>query len=422
MSTIERGTVIRQYSNFGSSKNLFYLREYSFIIRQHHNEHFDVIDDLEGSPYLESTIKIILVIICRSRQRLQRQAWTKWTACCKVFHDYSYEVQVILSRYIPDRVLRTELEVELICNWARQNRDMEPTGLAHVLMTSKRKSAIVNAIQHCRLERLIKDDILYYQGDAPTDDLGHCTVLSGSFDIFQFSSDSHALFELSRMAHRLSSTNHSLVAESQIVKLDVRGLLREAKRLHPLRRLAGCGEIEALTGGKRATCVVASTASEVLILPRRQFLECLGLKHVDDDFLRHTLTDSLEAIDYLHNTGLVRGLAPKDIVGIVECMKKRVINSGQILYIKGDEVTTVFTVVSGDILLDTADIERSPDYVPFSHSEVEKCFILSSGSILGDEGLMGWNRSYAATAVVVSQKAVLYEFVGEGLAFLGKRL
>ena len=46
--------------------------------------------------------------------------------------------------------------------------------------------------------------------------------------------------------------------------------------------------------------------------------------------------------------------------------------------------------------------------MPFLHSDISKCYCLSQGSILGDEGLTGQNSVYEATAVALTDLAVVF--------------
>ncbi len=82
----------------------------------------------------------------------------------------------------------------------------------------------------------------------------------------------------------------------------------------------------------------------------------------------------------------------------------------------------MYLVVSGELLLDTGDFRHEGKIQPFRNSNQDSCFPLSSGSILGDEGVTGENHSFESTAVVVSDAAVVFEAVGFGLNFLTEKI
>lgn len=82
----------------------------------------------------------------------------------------------------------------------------------------------------------------------------------------------------------------------------------------------------------------------------------------------------------------------------------------------------MFLVVSGEFLLDTGIFDYDGKIQPFLFSQQECCFPLSSGSILGDEGVTGETHSFESTAVVVSDAAVVFEAIGFGLTFLSEKI
>ena len=85
----------------------------------------------------------------------------------------------------------------------------------------------------------------------------------------------------------------------------------------------------------------------------------------------------------------------------------------------------VYVILSGEILLDTGNESQwlaENEFVPFLHTQLENCYCFTSNSILGDEGLIGWSKKYAATAAVISEVAVVFEFTGVGLPFLARNL
>jgi hypothetical protein len=85
-------------------------------------------------------------------------------------------------------------------------------------------------------------------------------------------------------------------------------------------------------------------------------------------------------------------------------------------------VKSIYLVVSGELLLDTGDIMHDGKLTPFRHSVAENCYHLSSGSILGDEGVTGLDNTFESTSVVVSDVAVIFEVVGFGMRFLTDKI
>jgi hypothetical protein len=82
----------------------------------------------------------------------------------------------------------------------------------------------------------------------------------------------------------------------------------------------------------------------------------------------------------------------------------------------------MFLVVSGELLLDTGDFMLDGKAQPFINSNPDNCYHMSSGSILGDEGVTGQSNRFESTAAVVSDAAVVFEAVGFGMKFLTEKM
>ncbi len=69
------------------------------------------------------------------------------------------------------------------------------------------------------------------------------------------------------------------------------------------------------------------------------------------------------------------------------------------MFSKGDKAEKLYLIVSGEMLLDVSDsagqsLPKSGDNAgdhsePFINSPSERCFHISGGSMLGDEGILG---------------------------------
>jgi hypothetical protein len=81
------------------SKRL-YMREHSNLIRKFQS--MNTLDKMQENPVfnIEGTNRLIIVTICRVRQRMLALAWTFLTRNTGVVHDYEVDARVILSRKV----------------------------------------------------------------------------------------------------------------------------------------------------------------------------------------------------------------------------------------------------------------------------------------------------------------------------------
>mmetsp|Transcript_30297 Transcript_30297/g.41540 ORF Transcript_30297/g.41540 Transcript_30297/m.41540 type:complete len:93 (+) Transcript_30297:835-1113(+) len=91
----------------------------------------------------------------------------------------------------------------------------------------------------------------------------------------------------------------------------------------------------------------------------------------------------------MRQSGLANRISPKDLILAAGSMIRRNLYQGDILFVKGEPVHSVYLVVSGEFILDTGDIIHENKLQPFRNPLIENCYHLSSGSILGDEGITG---------------------------------
>jgi CRP-like cAMP-binding protein len=415
---------------FGSAmKPCPYMREHSQHIRFLSKHSGETIEEDPVISGLSTSSRIILVISCRNRQRLLSHAWQLWVNNTAIFHNYKQDVITILSRIIPEDELRTEFEIEVIFKWVLQNHHIDPTGIAYTLYMCNSKVAIVKAIQHFRLERYSSHCPIMLQNDYPRPEEGHYTILQGLVDIVIFPPDSPELLRL----HTAKKNKH----EAEIIQI-----LNTGTTIDTMPEGAGFGELSTITGMKRSASVRAHESHQVdlLVLPQIALMTLLQHRRViqlkgngvgnggnsadQNDSNIHPNYPSAEVMDYLRQSGLIYKAAMIDVMEAARCMIKTQYLRGSILYQKGDIVQKIYIILYGEILLDTRSYQEgfSRDFEPFQHLDLDKCYLLRSGSILGDEGMGGKNQCFESSAIVLSETAVFFEVTGYGITFLLNRL
>jgi CRP-like cAMP-binding protein len=386
-----------------------YMREHSNVIRKFQS--MKLLDKMEENPIfnIEGTNRLIIVTICRIRQRTLTHAWRRLVRNTRVRHDYETDAKVILSRKLPDEELRTELEIEVLFNWIYSTKDIDPTGIANTIFLCKKRSAIYNALQQLRLEFYEPGETVLFQGDIPRPEDGHFTIFNGSCDVVQFPDESMPLMKLLYLAKKKKWD-------------EARKLLTQAIVLARITKGSGFGELSTLTGVKRAATIrtdaSSTTPTEIVVLPKQALLDCLKSRRQDG--VQGAAPS--EAMDFMRQSGLANRISPKDLVRVAQNMVRRTLLQGEILYFKGETVKSLFLVVSGELLLDTGDflVDGKPE--AFINSNPDNCYHMSSGSILGDEGVVGQSNRFSSTAVVVSDAAVVFEAVGFSMNFLTEKI
>eukprot|EP01033_Poteriospumella_lacustris_P003099 gene3099-2273_t len=285
---------------------------------------------------------------------------------------------MILYRHIPVSELRTELEIEVLYKWLR-------------------------------LEFYEPGETVLFEGDIPRAEDGHFTVFKGECEVLQFPDESVPLMKLLYLAKKKRWEEAKL-------------LLTTAPIVAKIPKLSGFGELSTLTGVKRAASIRISPKmtepAEVLILPKEALLDCLKSRTSED--VEGASTS--EAIDFLRQSGLANRISPKDLVSAASSMIRRTLVQGEILYYKGETAKSIFLVVSGEFLLDTGDFMVNGQPAPFVRATDDRCYHLTSGSILGEEGVVGDGNVYISTAAVVSSAAVVFEAVSFGMNFLAEKV
>lgn len=399
-----------------------YMREHSNIIRLMRPDSYFLIDEDMPSLLHEGAARAVLVVACRNRQRLIQLAWTRWTNATNIIHDYKSDTIMILSKVLRSDEYRSELEIEVMFKWVLQTYSGDPTGIAYSLKLCSNKTAVVNALQSARLERYDAKCAILIQNEMPLHDDGHFTIMSGSCDIVHFKPDSGHLFNihLARKAKNFEFVNNLLVNGSI---------------LNTLSYPSGFGELSALTKVNRNACVRASDKDDsvsLLVIPRTELLECLHHRNLYDTTTQHSVP--AEVMDYLRQSGLVRQASMVDFLNIARSMSKKTYKRGTILFQKGDVADKLYLIVSGEVFLDTSECQstaylakdslahNSNVEMPFQHLDADRCYCLGSGSMLGDEGLCGEQKIFAASGVITSEIAVFFEVTGLGYEFLSARI
>jgi hypothetical protein len=366
--------------------------------------------------------RCVMLTVCRNRQRLLQQAWITWTKTVDVQHDYTADVRTILSHPLKETQMRTEFEIEIMFKWVRQHATDDVTGIAHNIFSCTSKKVICQCLQHMRLESFQPGDPVLYQGALPKEEDGHFTILAGSCDVVQFPVDSISFIKLQQYSKKCHFEG-------------CRKVLMDCTVLATMDARAGFGELSTLTGVKRAVTIRASLANkeltDILVLPKTPFMDCLENRRGTMD---NEDSAPSEAIELFRQTGLAARINPQELVSAAASMKKIYLSAGEVLYRKGEPANRLFLVVSGDFALDTMDLPVKPSKgkgkgkgkvmydEAFVSSNEEHVFHLSGGSILGDEGILGLDNAFVATAAVASDYAVVFEAVGFARKFLFDRV
>jgi hypothetical protein len=384
---------------------VLYMREHSNVIRKWTSA---TKNTMQENPVfqIDRISRIMVVSICRIKQRLLKQAWERLIERTGVYHDYTKDLRTILFRQLPTNELRTELEIEVLYKWVMQVKDIDPTGIASTIYECKKKSAIYAALQQLRLEFYGPGEAILFQGDAPRIEDGHFTIIRGSCDVLQFTGDSVRLTKLLHYARKRKFD-------------ETKKLLQSAQVVAHIPELSGFGELSTLTGVHRAATIQTEkgqAVTEVLILPKHPLLDLLKYRYSSNG------STQSEAIDFLRQSGLANRISPKDLVLAASTMSKKTLEEGEVLFYKGDEVKCIYMIVSGEFLLDTADYIIEGVSMPFVNAHPDKCYHLSSGSMLGDEGVLGDNKVFESTAAVVSSVAVVFQVEGFAMNFIAEKM
>lgn len=346
-----------------------YIRQHSTIIRKHrsykpslsaaaavsvakggssggvgtaHNELLFYEEDPHSE--VEESRRIIVVIMCRMRQRLLRQSFRRLIANTEVEHDYESDARIILSRKLFDDEIRTELEIEVLFNWIDSIKNVDPTSIANTILMCKKRTFIFNALQQLRLEFYGAGETVLFQGDMPRPEDGHFTIMDGSCEVVQFPEDSTPL-------------QKTLYMSKQRQWDDCKKLLLGGVVVANIHKFSGFGELSTLTGVKRAATIRADRTpgivTEIAVLPKQALLDCLKFRRVGEvvEGQLEGLAPS-EAMDFMRQSGLANRISPKDLVRAAHCMIRHTLMQGDVLYYKGQSVNSIFLVVSGGTLFD----------------------------------------------------------------------
>lgn len=402
-------------------KKVLYMRQHSDVVRRYNPAKSSMDDDpivKNGSGFgLKSNM---VRLMCRKKQRLLTQAWEQWITTVKIVHDYTIDARIILSKTRGEDEPLDELEIEVLHKWIIQYKDEDPTGLSALLTSCRSKSAKMSALQNLRLEQFEPGELILCQNTLPRAEDGLFTILNGSCDVLQFPEGSMSLLNLGTYFK-----NRDWDAAKNV--------LSTARLINTMRAPTGFGELASLALIKRTASVRASPdqkiLTELLVIPRK----CLYSVLQASTLIGTDIHSTSEAIDFLRQSGLAMSSSSRELFRIACSMRKRVINRGQVLYTKNQVANCCYIVVSGEIIADTQYCPGEADYAdddyPYICSLPSNCYILSNGSLLGDEAFLGVNGHcssvggrYQSTASVISEVAVVFQIVGVGLDFLLEKL
>lgn len=398
-----------------------YIRYLSCNIRKWTPKHGEI-DYVEDDPIIEGLEGLglsIMLILGRNRNRLLQQAWNFWIKNTCIVHDYTADVISILSNPIGVSEMRTELELEVMYKWALQQSHLCPTGLAYNLSQCRSRNAVVNVLQQCRLEIFNAKELILYQDTLPQPEDGLFTILRGSCDVIHLNEGSVTAIKLQEYFKRNKFDS-------------AKELLEHSRALTAMHAPSGFGELSCLTGVKRhATIRAGRIGASLIIVPQPTMLACFESRRSGSGTGVPGSAPG-EAIEMFRQVGLATKISPSDVMNAANSMIKHTLEQGDVLYFKHQPARSTFLVVSGDIVLDTgepigidpaATAKQKPEELAFLTSIQERCFHLSSGSILGDEGCVGLEAKYDSTAAVASPTAVVFEASGGfGLRFLHERI
>ena len=253
--------------------------------------------------------------------------------------------------------------------------------------------------------------MVLFQNTLPRSEDGLFTILCGTCDVLQFTECSMALLNLG-----VYFKNRDWESAKEIID--------SARLINSMGSPTGFGELASLALIKRTASVRASLNqsiyTELLIIPRKCLYSVLASSvHAGSD-----IQSTSEAIDFLRQSGLGMSVPSRDLFNIASSMKKKTLCRGSVLYFKNQVGQYCYIVVSGELLADTQyNPGENPSEYPYYSTLPANCYILSNGSLLGDEAFMGnLGGRYESTTAVITEFAVVFELSGDALEFLVEKL
>jgi CRP-like cAMP-binding protein len=393
------------------SKKIYYIRCNSTIVRKY-NSRRNFNDDDMPVKLSVPVCGLILKLMCRKKQRLLSQAWNLWTKNCNVFHDYTIDLRIILCKDRGESDQLDEYEVEVIHKWCMQRASLDPTGLAAIILKCRKRTAILQAFQNLRLEQFEPGEVIIFQGTLPKPEDGLFTIISGSCDVVQYPPESLALLNLG-----VNFRKRDWDA--------CKNTVNDARLINTMRAPSGFGEMASLALIMRTATVRAAPNQRILtelaVIPRKCLFNLLSASIEQES---SSMPTSSEAIDFLRQSGLGMSVSSRELFTVANCMQKKTISLGNVLYFKNQPASKMYFIVSGEII---ADIQYNPggnpEEYPYLSSLPTNCFILSNGSMLGEEAFIGNDeRLYLSTVSALSDSVVFFEVAGDGLSFFKEKL
>ena len=397
-------------NNHHHQKKIYYIRRHSNVIRRWVMNRNNMDDDPQVSTGT-GLRHVIMKLTCRKKERLLSQAWQKWIGKTQVYHDYTTDVRIILTKQRNEGEMLDELEIEVLYKWVIQHQGDDPTGLPSLLASCKSRNSVIDTLQNLRIEQFEPGEMILFQNTLPRSEDGLFTILCGTCDVLQFPEGSMSLLNLGVYFKNRDWDNAKEIVDS-------------ARLINTMGSPTGFGELASLALIKRTASVRASLHqtiyTELLIIPRKCLYSVLASSvHAGSD-----IQSTSEAIDFLRQSGLGMSVPSRDLFNIASSMKKKTLCRGSVLYFKNQIGQYCYIVVSGELLADTQyNPGENPSEYPYYSTLPANCYILSNGSLLGDEAFMGnLGGRYESTAAVITEFAVVFEMSGDALEFLIEKL
>ena len=397
------------------------MRENSVTIRvfqsQYLNREEEAVLDLPSGKD-----RALLIMMCRLKQRKLQEAWNRWwmNGCNdRADHDYTEDVKIVLQRELSTEELRSELEIEVIWKWALRNQSQDPSCITCILKRCSRRKVRVDLMQDMRLELFKAGDVIVSQKSSRRPQDGHFSILEGQCEMFKFEKGSK---QLSRLRKAMEAKAWD----------DASDVFRGMPSVATLLPGSGFGELMSSRCFKEYTVSICAHReidyyTSLIFVSQQPFNDCLscsecasstGKVHLKQfSVVKSHYAYSGECMDFLRSIGIGRTLSSSDLHLLAASIEKIYLPPNSILFTPCTASNAIYLLVSGEIIVDTTSIGTCNSEDLFIDSAATACYLMTSGSILGEEAFLGHTKEYTATAACIST-VYCYKFMGEALRML----